>query len=66
MNARPADRKPRQETVLACRSVPLPLFALYSVGAMGVTWMAAAWRDRRRNRRLRDEIRSRNRQDEQE
>ncbi|MBT3943675.1 MAG: hypothetical protein HOC77_09250 [Chloroflexi bacterium] len=54
-----ADRKSSSETVLACRTLPLPLFALYGLGAAGITWMIAAWRDRRQRSRLREEIRVR-------
>jgi hypothetical protein len=50
--------------MLACRSLPLPIFALYGMGAAGVTWMIAAWRDRRQTRRLHEQIRSRSREDE--
>ena len=66
MTPRRADRESRGGTVLACRSVPLPLFALYGMGAAGLTWMVAAWRDRRQTRKLREEIRSRKRGDKKE
>ncbi|MFP6569224.1 MAG: hypothetical protein VB815_01785 [Dehalococcoidia bacterium] len=60
---RTAKRNSDQGTVLACRSLPLPIFALYGLGAAGVTWMIAAWRDRRQTRRLRGEIWEQNRED---
>jgi len=44
--------------------LPIPFFALYGLAAGGVTWMVAAWRDRRASQRLREEIRSRNRTDD--
>ncbi|HIF13573.1 MAG TPA: hypothetical protein EYQ82_11365 [Dehalococcoidia bacterium] len=64
MSNRTAKRNSDQGTVLACRSLPLPIFALYGMGAASVTWMIAAWRDRRRTRRLREEIRARSREEE--
>ncbi|MCX8250613.1 MAG: hypothetical protein OTJ98_01985 [Dehalococcoidia bacterium] len=64
MSNRTVKRNSDQGTVLACRSLPLPIFALYGMGAVGVTWMIAAWRDRRQTRRLREEIRARSRQEE--
>jgi hypothetical protein len=60
MSGKTNDRRFEQGTVLACRSLPLPIFALYGLGAGGLTWMLAAWRDRRNSRRLREEIRERN------
>ena|GEM_PF-2729312 len=66
MSNRTANRNSDQGTVLACRSLPLPIFALYGMGAAGMTWMIAAWRDRRRTRRLREEIRALSRHDEDE
>ena len=51
-------RDSRGETVLACRTLPIPIFALYGLGAAGITWMIAAWRDRRQRERLRNKIKT--------
>ena len=59
------NNKSDQGTVLACRSLPLPFFALYGLGAAGVTWMVAAWRDKRRGRRLREKIQNRDHTEEE-
>ncbi|MFP6595415.1 MAG: hypothetical protein VB860_10665 [Dehalococcoidia bacterium] len=63
MSKRATKRISDQGTVLACRSLPLPIFAVYGIGAAGVTWLIAAWRDRRQTRRLREEMRARKRDD---
>ena len=65
MSHRTPERASAGGDVLACRTLPLPFVALYGLGAAGVTWMVAAWRDRRQNRRLRREIQSKNRTKEE-
>jgi hypothetical protein len=63
MSGKRNKRRSEQGTVLACRSLPLPFFALYGLAAAGLTWMVAAWRDSRNSLRLREEIRAQNRAD---